>query len=138
MSVKLVSMKSFNIWVLYNKMSKVAILGVIAVCVSSSVAATLYLSGDKETPSPPSAPAEEPAPSIPPGWRVEERVDYPGNDIFHYHPGSNPVASESVCLDKCASMDNCKLVTFNKSKTLCWGKNITRIDHGDRFNYFKQ
>ena len=71
-------------------------------------------------------------------WVVEEGHDYPGNDIFHYHPNSTTKASKEVCLDKCDDMSNCKLVTFNNEKTLCWGKSTTGGSaHGDRNNYFK-
>ena len=71
-------------------------------------------------------------------WTVEEGHDYPGNDIFHYHPNSDIKASKDVCLDKCDEMSNCKLVTFNNDKTLCWGKSTTGGHrHGDRNNYFK-
>ena len=72
-------------------------------------------------------------------WTVENGVDYPGSDIFHYHPNSDIKASKDVCLDKCEEMSNCKLVTFNNEKTLCWGKTKAKNkrDHGDRNNYFK-
>ena len=92
----------------------------------------------KAEPVPAPVPVQVPVKNDQP-WRVEERIDYPGGDIFHYHPNSNPIANEKVCLDKCMSMDNCKLVTFNKAKTLCWGKKVAnnRREHGDRFNYFK-
>jgi hypothetical protein len=73
-------------------------------------------------------------------WRVEEGIDYPGNDIFHYWPGhATTKASKEVCLDKCKEMSNCKLVTFNNDKTLCWGKSTAanKRSHGDRNNYFK-
>ena len=73
-------------------------------------------------------------------WRVEEGIDYPGNDIFHYWPGhATTKASKEVCLDKCEEMSNCKLVTFNNDKTLCWGKSTAanKREHGDRNNYFK-
>jgi len=72
-------------------------------------------------------------------WSVEEGRDYPGNDIFHYHPNSTIKATKDVCLDKCEDMTNCKLVTFNNENTLCWGKSSTGgRAHGDRNNYFKQ
>jgi|SRR6056300_1020913 len=73
-------------------------------------------------------------------WRIENGVDYPGNDIFHYHPKSNPKANQSVCLKKCNDMSNCKLVTFNNAKTLCWGKSraANKKPRGDRNNYFKK
>ena len=73
-------------------------------------------------------------------WRVEEGIDYPGNDIFHYWPGhATTKASKEVCLTKCKEMSNCKLVTFNNDKTLCWGKSTAanKRAHGDRNNYFK-
>jgi len=73
-------------------------------------------------------------------WRVEDHIDYPGNDIFHYWPGhATTKSSKEVCLDKCKEMSNCKLVTFNNDKTLCWGKSKAenKMAHGDRFNYFK-
>ena len=72
-------------------------------------------------------------------WTVENGVDYPGSDIFHYHPNSDIKASKDVCLDKCEEMSNCKLVTFNNDKTLCWGKTKAenKRDHSDRNNYFK-
>ena len=72
-------------------------------------------------------------------WTVEEGIDYPYNDIFHYHPNSTIKSSKKVCLDKCKEMSNCKLVTFNNDKTLCWGKSKAenKREHGDRNNYFK-
>jgi hypothetical protein len=73
-------------------------------------------------------------------WRVEDHIDYPGNDIFHYWPGhATTKASKEVCLTKCKEMSNCKLVTFNNDKTLCWGKSTAanKRAHGDRNNYFK-
>ena len=88
------------------------------------------------------APASVPATNavVMAGWTIEENIDYPdGTDLFHYHATSNPKASEAVCLDKCKTTPNCKLVTFNKSKTLCWGKSDikTKVPNTDRINYFK-
>src|SRR6056300_1584847 len=117
-------------------MSQAAIIGVVVLMVvCSSSSAAMLMMGGEEKPSE-ASPVASPAAK----WRVEERIDYPGNDIFHYHPKSKPVANERVCLDKCMSMNNCKLVTFNKAKTLCWGKKAAanRKNHGDRFNYFKR
>ena len=92
-------------------------------------------SGSGDSPTPPAPPPEPYA-----DWRVEEGIDYPGNDIFHYWPGhATTKASKEVCLDKCKEMSNCKLVTFNNDKTLCWGKSTAanKRAHGDRNNYFK-
>ena len=74
------------------------------------------------------------------GWKIEDNIDYPdGTNLFHYYATSTPKASEAVCLDKCKTTPNCKLVTFNKSKTLCWGKSDikTKVPNTDRINYFK-
>jgi hypothetical protein len=89
-------------------------------------------SGDSgDSPTPPTDPFAD--------WTVEDHIDYPYNDIFHYHPNSTIKSSKEVCLTKCKEMSNCKLVTFNNDKTLCWGKSKAenKMAHGDRFNYFK-
>ena len=91
--------------------------------------------GSGGSPPPPPPPTEPFA-----DWTVEEGIDYPGNDIFHYWPGhATTKASKEVCLTKCKEMSNCKLVTFNNDKTLCWGKSTAanKRAHGDRNNYFK-
>ena len=125
-------------------------VGLLVVCGSSSVAA-MMMGGGEESPTVATKTTE---PSTSGGsddsggsgtptepyvdWRVEEGHDYPGNDIFHYHPNSTTKATKEVCLDKCDDMSNCKLVTFNNEKTLCWGKSTTGgRAHGDRNNYFK-
>lgn len=128
-----------------------------ACCISSSFAASM-MGGGKSTDEPSksdsssgdsssgdSGSGDSPTPPAPPpepyaDWRVEEGIDYPGNDIFHYWPGhATTKASKEVCLDKCKEMSNCKLVTFNNDKTLCWGKSTAanKRAHGDRNNYFK-
>ena len=126
-------------------------VGLLVVCSSSSAAAMMMGGKEKEDPvvatkdvdsddsdddsdSGGSGTTTEPYAD----WRVEEGHDYPDNDIFHYHPNSTTKASKEVCLDKCDDMSNCKLVTFNNEKTLCWGKSTTGgRAHGDRNNYFK-
>ena len=122
-------------------------VGFLVVCGSSSAAAMMMGGKEKEDPvvatkdvdsddsdSGGSGTTTEPYAD----WRVEEGHDYPGNDIFHYWPGGDIKATKEVCLDKCEGMSNCKLVTFNNEKTLCWGKSTTGgRAHGDRNNYFK-
>ena len=126
-------------------------VGLLVVCGSSSAAAMMMGGKEKEDPvvatkdadsddsdddsdSGGSGTTTEPYAD----WRVEEGHDYPGNDIFHYWPGGDIKATKEVCLDKCEGMSNCKLVTFNNEKTLCWGKSTTGgRAHGDRNNYFK-
>ena len=118
-------------------------VGLLVVCGSSSAAAAMMMGGkekedpvvaDSDSDSGGSGTTTEPYAD----WRVEEGHDYPGNDIFHYHPNSTTKATKEVCLDKCDDMSNCKLVTFNNEKTLCWGKSTTGgRAHGDRNNYFK-
>ncbi len=133
-------------------------VGLLLVCCSSSSLMAGMLGGGKtveETASEPSksdsgdsgdsggssdsggSPPPPPEPYA--DWRVEEGIDYPYNDIFHYHPNSTIKSSKEVCLDKCKEMSNCKLVTFNNDKTLCWGKSKAenKREHGDRNNYFK-
>ena len=99
-------------------------------------------------PSRPSATGPGPAPPTTTvgntSWTIEDNTDYaaipgtPTNNLFHYHTTSNPKASEVVCLEKCKNTPNCKLVTFNKAKTLCWGKNnaLSKQSHTDRISYF--
>ena len=125
-------------------------VGLLMVCCSSSSVAASMMGGSEETPpvatksaessddsSDSSDSGDSPEPYA--DWTVENGVDYPYNDIFHYHPNSDIKASKDVCLDKCDEMSNCKLVTFNNDKTLCWGKTKAenKRDHGDRNNYFK-
>ena len=128
-------------------------VGLLLVCCSSSSLMVGMMGGEKtveETASKPSKSDSDdteakaaPDSSAPPepyaDWRVEEGIDYPYNDIFHYHPNSTIKSSKEVCLDKCKEMSNCKLVTFNNDKTLCWGKSKAenKREHGDRNNYFK-
>lgn len=128
----------------------VAGVGMMMVC-SSSLAAVMMMGGGNSTDEPsksdsgdsgdsgdsPTPPASPPEPFA--DWTVEEGIDYPYNDIFHYHPNSTIKASKEVCLTKCKEMSNCKLVTFNNDKTLCWGKSKAenKMTHGDRNNYFK-
>tara|TARA_B100000401_G_scaffold209128_1_gene141299 strand:+ start:2351 stop:2752 length:402 start_codon:yes stop_codon:yes gene_type:complete len=128
-------------------------VGLLLVCCSSSSLMVGMMGGEKtveETASKPSKSDSDdteakaaPDSSTPPepyaDWRVEEGIDYPYNDIFHYHPNSTIKSSKEVCLDKCKEMSNCKLVTFNNDKTLCWGKSKAenKREHGDRNNYFK-
>ena len=138
-------------------------VGLLLVCCSSSSFAASMMGGGKSTDEPSkndsgsgdsssgdsgsgdSGSGDSPTPPAPPpepyaDWRVEEGIDYPGNDIFHYWPGhATTKASKEVCLDKCKEMSNCKLVTFNNDKTLCWGKSTAanKRAHGDRNNYFK-
>jgi len=138
----------------------IAAIVLLLLCCSSSIAAMTMGGGDdtskspsdssakksKEEPEeePEEEPAPPPAPPAPPRerfeWRIESGVDYPYNDLFHYHRNSTPIGSEAVCLDKCAEMDNCKFVTFNPEKTLCWGKHTkgNQVSHGGRVNYFKE
>ena len=124
----------------------VAAFGLLCLCsISSSIAAsmmggseTIEETKSAETDSGDSGDSgDSPEPYA--DWTVENGVDYPYNDIFHYHPNSDIKASKDVCLDKCEEMSNCKLVTFNNEKTLCWGKTKAenKRDHGDRNNYFK-
>ena len=122
-------------------------VGLLLVCCSSSSLVAGMMggsggsggsgdSGDSGGPPPPPPPPTEPFAD----WTVEEGIDYPGNDIFHYWPGhATTKASKEVCLTKCKEMSNCKLVTFNNDKTLCWGKSTAanKRAHGDRNNYFK-
>ena len=127
-------------------------VGLLMVCCSSSSVAASMMGGSEETKpvetdsgdsgdssdsSDSSDSGDSPEPYA--DWTVENGVDYPYNDIFHYHPNSDIKASKDVCLDKCEEMSNCKLVTFNNDKTLCWGKTKAenKRDHGDRNNYFK-
>jgi hypothetical protein len=132
------------------QMAMIAGLGVM--CLSSSVGAALMMGGgDGDAPSAGDGGGGGGAgggaggddsgesPESYTDWTEEEGVDYPGNDIFHYHPNSTITASKEVCLDKCEEMSNCKLVTFNNDKTLCWGKTEAenKRDHSDRNNYFK-
>ena len=113
-----------------------------ACCISSSFAASMMggsggSGGSGDSGGSPTPPAPPPNPFA--DWTVEEGIDYPYNDIFHYHPNSTTKASKEVCLTKCKEMSNCKLVTFNNDKTLCWGKSTAenKMEHGDRNNYFK-
>ena len=73
-------------------------------------------------------------------WKVVGlNRDYPGRDVFHLHPRSNPKASRGSCLARCASQSNCNYVTMNKAGTLCWGKSSlgeSRPDT-DRINFMK-
>ena len=127
-------------------------VGLLLVCCSSSSFAASMMGGGKSADEPSksdsgtggSGDSGTGASATPPepyaDWRVEEGIDYPGNDIFHYWPGhATTKASKEVCLDKCKEMSNCKLVTFNNDKTLCWGKSTAanKREHGDRNNYFK-
>ena len=123
-----------------NAVPMLAGVGLLIVCCSSSSVAASMMSGSEET-KPVETDSGDSGDSPEPyaDWTVENGVDYPYNDIFHYHPNSDIKASKDVCLDKCEEMSNCKLVTFNNDKTLCWGKSSTGgHDHGDRNNYFKQ
>ena len=118
-------------------------VGLLLVCCSSSSVAAAMMGGQGGSggsggsdgsggpPPPPTDPFAD--------WTVEEGIDYPYNDIFHYHPNSTIKSSKEVCLTKCKEMSNCKLVTFNNDKTLCWGKSKAenKMAHGDRNNYFK-
>lgn len=127
-----------------NALPMLAGVGLLSVCCMSSSVAAAMMGGSSDSggsggsggsPTPPAPPPEPYA-----DWRVEEGIDYPGNDIFHYWPGhATTKASKEVCLDKCKEMSNCKLVTFNNDKTLCWGKSTAanKMTHGDRNNYFK-
>ena len=118
-------------------------VGLLLVCCSSSSFAASMMGGSGDSGSGDSGGSGGPPPPPPEpyaDWRVEEGIDYPGNDIFHYWPGhATTKASKEVCLDKCEEMSNCKLVTFNNDKTLCWGKSTAanKREHGDRNNYFK-
>ena len=127
-------------------------VGLLLVCCSSSSFAASMMGGGKSADEPSksdsgtggSGDSGTGASATPPepyaDWTVEDHIDYPGNDIFHYWPGhATTKASKEVCLDKCKEMSNCKLVTFNNDKTLCWGKSKAenKMAHGDRFNYFK-
>ena len=128
-------------------------VGLLLVCCSSSSFAASMMGGSGDSGSGDSGSGDSgsgdsggsggpppPPPEPYADWRVEEGIDYPGNDIFHYWPGhATTKASKEVCLDKCEEMSNCKLVTFNNDKTLCWGKSTAanKREHGDRNNYFK-
>lgn len=122
-------------------------VGLLLVCCSSSSVAAAMMGEGKSTDEPSksdsgdSGSGDSPTPPPEPfaDWTVEEGIDYPGNDIFHYHPNSTTKSSKEVCLTKCKEMSNCKLVTFNNDKTLCWGKSTAanKREHGDRNNYFK-
>ena len=141
-----------------NVVPMLAGVGLLLVCCSSSSLMAGMMGGGKtveETASEPSksdsgdsgdtdakakaAPDSSTPPEPYADWRVEEGIDYPYNYIFHYHTNSTIKASKEVCLDKCEEMSNCKLVTFNNDKTLCWGKSKAenKREHGDRNNYFK-
>jgi len=128
------------------------VIGVVGLllCVSSSAAAALMMGGDDDAKKPSTEPsaagpsAAGPSSAGPPpvpwsDWRIENGIDYPGNDLFHYHPNSTPIGEKSVCLEKCKELSNCKLVTFNNTETLCWGKSQAQNQrpHGDRNNYYK-
>ena len=116
-------------------------VGLLLVCCSSSSFAASMMGGSGDSGSGDSGSGDSATPPEPyADWRVEEGIDYPGNDIFHYWPGhATTKASKEVCLDKCKEMSNCKLVTFNNDKTLCWGKSTAanKREHGHRNNYFK-
>lgn len=126
-------------------------VGLLLVCCSSSSFVASMMGGGKSTDEPSKSDSGDSgdsgsgdSPALPPepfaDWTVEEGIDYPGNDIFHYWPGhATTKASKEVCLTKCKEMSNCKLVTFNNDKTLCWGKSKAenKREHGDRNNYFK-
>lgn len=126
-------------------------VGLLLVCCSSSSFVASMMGGGKSTDEPSKSDSGDSgdsgsgdSPALPPepfaDWTVEEGIDYPGNDIFHYWPGhATTKASKEVCLTKCKEMSNCKLVTFNNDKTLCWGKSTAanKRAHGDRNNYFK-
>ena len=133
-----------------NAVPMLAGVGLLMVCCSSSSVAASMMGGSEETKPVATKSAESSddsgdssdsgdSPEPYADWTVENGVDYPGSDIFHYHPNSDIKASKDVCLDKCEEMSNCKLVTFNNEKTLCWGKTKAenKRDHGDRNNYFK-
>ena len=87
-------------------------VGLLMVCCSSSSVAASMMGGSEtieetkpvETDSGDSGDSPEPYAD----WTVENGVDYPGSDIFHYHPNSDIKASKDVCLDKCEEMSNCK------------------------------
>jgi hypothetical protein len=74
-----------------------------------------------------------------PNWRFERNIDYPGNDVFHLHSQSSPIANRINCITKCNQMGNCNLVTMNNAHTLCWGKSkaANSRPQGDRMNFFK-
>ena len=135
-----------------NAVPMLAGVGLLLLCCSSSSLLAGMMGGEKSADEPSksdsgtggSGDSGTGGSSTPPepyaDWRVEEGIDYPGNDIFHYWPGhATTKASKEVCLDKCKEMSNCKLVTFNNDKTLCWGKSTAanKRGHGDRNNYFK-
>jgi len=70
---------------------------------------------------------------------IQGDIDYPGGDIFHLHPGSNPVANQDNCLNVCRANRACDMVVFNNAKNLCWGKvaSTDRSSVGDRVSYVK-
>ena len=133
-----------------------AVVLLLLCCSSSSIAAmTMGGGGDDTSKSPgdssakksekePEKEATPPAPPPPPRerfeWKVEGGIDYPYNDLYHYHEKSTPIGSKEACLDKCAEMENCKFVTFNNELTKCWGKSQkgNQVSHGGRVNYFKE
>ena len=114
-----------------------ALVLLLVCCCSSSMAMMMSGGGDEGGDEPaslgpstgPSASQrseEEEEEEVPPRdrfeWEVEGGIDYPYNDLYHYHENSTPVGSKEACLDKCAEMENCQFVTFNNELTKCWGK----------------